>query len=138
MYVDINNSGTQDTNEPNGSIPAGTMVEIKDANGIIKLAILGADGKYCADVTPGVYIVTVKPPLGYVVTGNNNPTTVTAIIGTTTDAGKDGLYMPAVLIPVVPVMKPIELVRTGGIALFAITPMIAILTAMYIGGKKKE
>ena len=91
VYMDFNNSGTQDANEPNGAIPAGTTVTINNGTNTFTVP-LNADGTYTKEVPPGNYTVTVNPPTGYTVTGGANPSPVVATAGTTTNAGIDGLY----------------------------------------------
>jgi SdrD B-like domain len=98
-YLNPDNNGIQDTNEPNGNIPAGTVVTITNGTNTYT-AVLNPDGTYSQDVLPGTYTVTLTPPPGYTVststqTGNgtgSNPTTVTVALGETKSQGKDGLY----------------------------------------------
>jgi hypothetical protein len=99
VYLNPDNNGIQDTNEPNGNIPAGTVVTITNGTNTYT-AVINADGTYSQDVAPGTYTIIVTPPAGYIVststqTGNGtgaNPTTVTVASGETKSQGKDGLY----------------------------------------------
>jgi Bacterial Ig domain/SdrD B-like domain len=94
IYIDVNNSGTQEAGEPDGTIPAGTTVVLKDSTGTIFPVVIKADGTYETEVPAGTYEVKITAPAGYTVTGGSNPTASLAVTsGNTTDAGKDGLYL---------------------------------------------
>ena len=94
LYLDPNNSGTQDTTEPSGTIPSGTSVVITNTLDATKTytVVLNADGTYNQVLPAGSYSVVVTAPAGYSITGGSNPTLVTVLSGETKDAGMDGLY----------------------------------------------
>ncbi|MBC7406146.1 MAG: hypothetical protein H7230_01595, partial [Candidatus Parcubacteria bacterium] len=104
VYLDLNKSGTQDITEPNTTvgnpIPAGTTVTITSTTvpANTYTAVINTDGTYSQIVPAGTYIVTVAAPSAYTITGNSNPTMATAILGTSTNAGQDGLYTPPKII----------------------------------------
>lgn len=106
VYFNPNNNGTQDPSEPNGSIPAGTIVTITDTTNPANtyIATVNPDGTYSQNVNPGTYTITVTPPAGYTVSTSTelgagtgaNPTTLTVASGETKSQGKDGLYQTPV------------------------------------------
>ena len=112
IYVDSNNNGIQDTNEPDGNIPSGVTVTGKfiDSNSTI-VSSLDSNGNYTFDNLDcnKTLVVTVNDsnPL-YTISnsqengeGNgSNPTTV--IIGNvfnkSYNAGKDGVYKTPIVV----------------------------------------
>jgi CshA-type fibril repeat protein len=94
LYIDTNGDGNQDAGEPN---LANVDVEITDANGNTQTVTTDANGNWSATVPPGSTTADVDEtdpqyPTGYTQTEGTDPTTVTAVAGTTTSAGNDGYY----------------------------------------------
>ncbi len=94
VYLDTNGNGVQDIGEPN--IPD-LDVEVTDSNGDVQIVTTDANGDYAANVPPGVAIVQLVQadpdyPTNFIQTDGVDPNPVTAIAGTTTDAGDDGFF----------------------------------------------
>ena len=96
LYLDTNGNGVQDVGEPN---LANVDVVITASDGSVQTVTTDAFGDYCAAVPPGETTADVDEsdpdyPAGAEQTEGNDPTTVTAGAGTTTDIGTDGYYTP--------------------------------------------
>jgi fimbrial isopeptide formation D2 family protein len=90
IYNDLNNNGLQESTE----LPqSGVIINILNptTNVIVYTTITDNNGDWSIDVIPGTYKIDVVEPLGKVVTASTDLNTVTAIIYTTVDAGRDGL-----------------------------------------------
>ncbi|MDT1878565.1 hypothetical protein FPK46_32585, partial [Acinetobacter baumannii] len=67
-----------------------------------RTVITDGSGDWSVNVPPGATIVDVVDtdtdiPAGSIRTEGTDPTTVTALAGSTANAGKDGYYLPATL-----------------------------------------
>jgi hypothetical protein len=117
IYVDTNKNGIQDSNEPDGNIPAGTTISFADANAV-RTVSYDVNGNYTVSNLNcnASYSVIVYAPSGYTVSNStengsgtgSNPTTITLNTNTSTtfNIGKDGLYKndsTVVVTPVTPV-----------------------------------
>lgn len=94
LYLDTNGNGVQDTGEPD--LP-NVDVQITDSNGNLQTVTSDANGDYSATVPPGSTQVKVDEsdpeyPTGFIQTEGTDPTTVTAIAGSSVSAGNDGYY----------------------------------------------
>ena len=94
VYYDANNNGTQDAGEPD--LP-NVDVNVTQSDGSVIMLTTDENGNYTTPILPGsttVEVVTTSSgyPSGADQTEGNNPTTVMAIAGMTTDAGIDGYY----------------------------------------------
>ncbi|WP_420631305.1 SdrD B-like domain-containing protein [Candidatus Leptofilum sp.] len=99
LYIDTNGNGTQDAGEPD---LANVDLEITDSNGITQTVTTDANGDWTATVPPGSTTADVDEtdpdyPTGYAQTEGTDPTTVTAVAGSDTDAGNDGYYQAAIV-----------------------------------------
>jgi large repetitive protein len=106
IYVDKNNNGTQNPNEPSYSItnpfPAGTTAILTLVNDITTFfeMLINPDGTYSQTVPWGQYEVKINTPTGFTISNStengagtgSNPTVVNTTRGLTTQAGKDGLF----------------------------------------------
>ncbi|MEK7952019.1 SdrD B-like domain-containing protein [Luteolibacter soli] len=94
IYRDVNGNGVQDSGELG---LAGVPVKITNSLGAIQTVTTDSAGNWTASVPPGTTIADIDDastaiPAGSVRTQGTDPTTVTALAGATTDAGKDGYY----------------------------------------------
>lgn len=99
VYRDINGNGVKDTLEPGLE---GVLVRVTDSNGVVRDVATNASGVWTAEVPPGETTADVLEldatfPDGGVLREGTDPTTVTAIAGTTVSAGNDGYYFPATI-----------------------------------------
>jgi large repetitive protein len=99
LYLDSNGDGDQDAGEPN---LAGVNVLVTDANGSPQTVSTNSGGNWTAIVPPGSTTANVDEtdpdyPAGYSQTEGTDPTNVTAVAGTNTDAGIDGYYKPGAI-----------------------------------------
>lgn len=107
LYLDVNGNGAQDGGEPD---LGGVDVLVTDSNGDPQTAVTNGSGNWSALVPPGsttANVVETDPQFTavvltstyrtYVQTQGNDPTTVMAIAGTSTDAGIDGYFNPTVV-----------------------------------------
>ena len=97
LYLDTNGNGSQDLGEPNLS---GIDLAIIDSNGANQTVVTNASGDWSASVPPGTTTADVREtspqfPANASQTQGNDPTTLTAISGTSTSAGIDGYYVAA-------------------------------------------
>jgi uncharacterized repeat protein (TIGR01451 family) len=97
LYIDTNGNGTQDPGEPD---LADVNVIVTDSNGNPQTVTTDASGNWTATVPPGSTSAKVDEsdpdyPTGYTQTEGTDPTVVTAIAGSNTDAGIDGYAPPA-------------------------------------------
>jgi large repetitive protein len=101
LYRDTNGNGTQDGGEPN---LANVRVVITDSNGTTQNVSTNSLGNWTASVPPGSTTVNVDETdtdftsvvlAGWIQTEGTDPSTVTAVAGTSTSAGNDGYYNPA-------------------------------------------
>ena len=96
LYIDSNGNNTQDTGEPD---LANVDLIITESNGITQTVTTDANGDWSATVRPGSTMADVDEtdtdyPTGYTQTEGTDPTTVTAVAGSSIDAGNDGYYLP--------------------------------------------
>jgi hypothetical protein len=96
LYLDSNGNGAQEGGEPNLS---GVDVHITDSEINLQTVSSDGNGDWVATVPPGNTTVSVNTgdpdfPNGATQTEGDDPTTVTAVAGTDTDAGNDGYYLP--------------------------------------------
>ncbi len=97
IYLDRNGNGVEDSGElPLANIP----LVITDSLGNTRTVTTNASGNWTASVPPGATIADIVDsspniPAGAVRTQGTDPTTFTAVAGTTADGGKDGFYVPA-------------------------------------------
>jgi len=92
IYEDINGNGVQDGAEA-GIL--GVDVVITASDGTTQTVTTDANGEYCAEVVPGNTTADVDEttlPPGVLQTEGTDPTSVTAVGGTTEDIGTDGYY----------------------------------------------
>ena len=94
VYLDSNGNGVQDGGEPD--VPNLT-VEITNSNGDLLTVVTDANGDYIASVPSGTTQVKLDEsdpdyPTGFIQTDGVDPNSVTAVAGTTVDAGDDGFY----------------------------------------------
>ncbi|MCP4278372.1 MAG: DUF11 domain-containing protein, partial [Gammaproteobacteria bacterium] len=94
LYIDTNGNSTQDVGEPDLE---NVDVIITDTLGITQTVTTDANGDWTATVPPGSTTADVDEtdaqyPTGYTQTEGTDPTTVTAVAGTDTNAGTDGYY----------------------------------------------
>ncbi|WP_457664695.1 SdrD B-like domain-containing protein [Thiolapillus sp.] len=98
LFIDTNGNGTQDAGEPN--LP-NVDVDITDSQGIHHIVTSDADGDWVAvDIVGGTATVDVDEtdadfPANHntTATASSDPSTVTVVVNTATDAGNDG-YQP--------------------------------------------
>ena len=99
IFMDINNDANQGTNEPNGNIPAGTIVKILDKDGnVVATPTVNPDGSYITTtLLPGVYTIQMVTPTGYTI---STPalTPVTVISNQTATVNPVGLYIPGTIV----------------------------------------
>ena len=96
LYIDTNGNGIQNVGEPD---LANVDVIITPASGAPFVVTSDANGDWTATVPPGSTTANVNEmdadfPAGSTRTEGTDPTTVTAVAGTDTDAGNDGYYLP--------------------------------------------
>ncbi len=96
LYIDTNGNGTQDSGEPD---LANVDVVITDSAGIPLTVSTDANGDWVASVPPGSTTVDVDEndpqyPTDHTQTEGDDPTTVTAVSGQSTNAGNDGYAPP--------------------------------------------
>ncbi|MFT6407532.1 MAG: hypothetical protein ACJAQ6_000944, partial [Arenicella sp.] len=109
VYIDSNGNGVQEPGEPNIE---GLNIEVTDANGDLSIVTTDANGDYSAPVPPGstqVNIDTTDPlvvvvgfvdgpfPAAFIQTDGVDPSIVTAVAGSTVDAGDDGYFQGNVI-----------------------------------------
>ncbi|MDB2385267.1 PA14 domain-containing protein [Polaribacter sp.] len=92
IYLDINNNGTKDSNEP--GIP-NVSVKILGSDGGIQTVVTDSNGDYSGFVSGGNTTITINEsdpdlPPNYARTEGNNPTTVFAIEGQDVPIGNTG------------------------------------------------
>ena len=92
LYIDTNGNGRQDAGEPD---LANVDVLITPVVGTPFKVTTGPDGDWTAEVPAGVTTADVDEsdpdfPAGFAQTEGDDPTSVTAVVGTDTDAGNDG------------------------------------------------
>ncbi|MEO5714797.1 MAG: SdrD B-like domain-containing protein [Luteolibacter sp.] len=95
LYIDTNGNGAQNVGEPD---LANVDVLITDSLGFTRTVATNASGNWTAAVTPGTTIANVQEsdpqyPTGYVHTEGNDPTTFTAVSGSSTNGGTDGYFL---------------------------------------------
>ncbi len=96
LYIDTNGSGTQQVGEPD---LANVDILITDAFGGTKTVTTDTNGNWTASVPPGTTTADVQEsdpqyPSGYTQTQGDDPTTVSAVAGTTVNGGTDGYFLP--------------------------------------------
>jgi hypothetical protein len=97
LYIDTNGNSTQDTGEPD---LANVNVIVTDSLGTPQTVSTDANGNWTATVPPGSTSANADEtdpqyPIGYTQTEGSDPTVVTAVSGSNTDAGIDGYFLPA-------------------------------------------
>lgn len=95
LYVDVNNSGAQDPGEPN---LAGITVTVTDSANVPYVVETDANGNWSANIPPGLAVVKVDQadpgfPAGANQSEGADPSNVTAVAGTSVDAGNDGYFI---------------------------------------------
>lgn len=95
LYVDVNNNGAQDPGEPN---LAGITVTVTDSASAPHVVETDANGNWTANIPPGLAEVNVDQadpgfPSGASQSEGTDPSNVTAVAGTSVDAGNDGYYI---------------------------------------------
>jgi len=83
VYEDSNSNNAQDAGEPG---IAGVTVTVADSLGNTQTLSTDVDGHYAANVPEGDVVITVNEttlPGGYTQTEGTNPTTITAVLGST-------------------------------------------------------
>ncbi len=95
LYRDTNGNGVQGVGEPH---LANVDVVITDANGVMQTVTTNASGNWTATVPPGSTTANVDEsdpqyPAGAAQTQGNDPTTFTAVAGTSTSGGIDGYFV---------------------------------------------
>ncbi|GHA12145.1 hypothetical protein GCM10008090_22520 [Arenicella chitinivorans] len=99
VYLDTNGNGVQDLGEPD---LANLNVLVTDSEGNLQTVVTDANGDYTAIVPPGSTHVNIDEsdpdyPTGFIQTDGTDPTVVTAVTGSTVDAGDDGYYQGNVI-----------------------------------------
>jgi hypothetical protein len=99
VYLDTNGNGVQDVGEPD---LANLNVFVTDSEGNLQTVVTDANGDYSAIVPPGSTHVDIDEsdpqyPTGFIQTDGTDPTVVTAVTGSTVDAGDDGYYQGNVI-----------------------------------------
>ncbi|RYD67285.1 MAG: hypothetical protein EOP83_03115, partial [Verrucomicrobiaceae bacterium] len=99
VYSDTNGNGSQQPGE-NGY--ANVTVRITDSLGAIQDVLTTSGGVWTASVPPGTATVEVTDVNGVIPTGSilregTNPSTVAAVAGMVSNAGKDGYFLPAIV-----------------------------------------
>lgn len=97
LYIDTNGNGVEDSGEP--PLPAVSLL-ITDSLNVQRTVVTDANGNWTVSVPPGTTIADIVDsdpdiPANSVRTQGTDPTTVTAVAGSTANAGKDGFYVPA-------------------------------------------
>src|SRR4030095_14501276 len=97
LYVDTNGNGVQDAGEPN---LANVDVVITKSDGTMVTVSTDANGNWTVSVPPGSTTANVNEsdpqfPASSTQTEGTDPTTVTAVAGTSTSAGNDGYFVAA-------------------------------------------
>jgi SdrD B-like domain len=109
VYLDPNRSGTQDSNETDGNLPAGISIVLAKNGTTVLTATPDINGNYSFENIPcnaGVHTITVVAPNGYTISNStengegtgSNPTTVdiNSTVAKTFNFGKDGIYQSVV------------------------------------------
>lgn len=96
LYIDTNGNGTQDPGEPD---LANVDVIITDVNGNVQTVSTNTSGNWTATVPPGSTTADVdgsdpQYPVGYTQTEGTDPNSVTAVSGSSVNAGNDGYFLP--------------------------------------------
>ena len=100
LYVDSNGNGHQDNAEPNLSA---VNVTVTDSNNAQHTVVTDTNGNWSLQVPPGATVAkvdTVDPdftsvlPVGYTQSEGNDPTSFTAVAGSTVNGGVDGYKVP--------------------------------------------
>ncbi|MCW1885552.1 carboxypeptidase regulatory-like domain-containing protein [Luteolibacter flavescens] len=99
VYADTNGNGSQQAGE-DGYV--GVTVNITDSQGATQTVTTGAGGVWTASVPPGLATVLVTDtaaviPATSILREGTNPSTVAAVAGVVSNAGKDGYFLPAIL-----------------------------------------
>lgn len=99
LYADTNGNSVRDEGEL--GLP-GITILITDSLNNPRTAVTGPDGVWTIAVPPGTTLAKVDTsdpdfPAGVTQREGTDPTTVTAVSGTTTSAGNDGYFLPALL-----------------------------------------
>jgi len=110
LYIDTNGDFNQDLGEPD---LISVTVTITDSNGIVQTVVTNGNGDWTAIVPPGSTTADVDEtdpqyPTGYTQTEGTDPTTVTAVAGTDTDAGNDGYHLSGT--------PDLQITKTDGVA----------------------
>ncbi|MBX7207515.1 MAG: putative Ig domain-containing protein [Verrucomicrobiaceae bacterium] len=100
LYLDTNGNGVQNIGEPD---LANVDVVITDSNGATQTVSTNGAGNWTAAVPPGTTTANVDEtdpqfPAGALHTQGDDPTTFTAIAGTTTNGGIDGYFIHATVV----------------------------------------
>ncbi|MCU0795680.1 MAG: carboxypeptidase regulatory-like domain-containing protein [Akkermansiaceae bacterium] len=100
LYLDVNGDGNQDPGEPD---LADVSVVITDGNGAQQTVVSDHLGNWSAVVPPGPVIANVDEddpdfPVGAIPTEGDDPTSVSAISGSTVDGGIDGYFVPGSIV----------------------------------------
>ena len=95
LYIDTNGNGTQNSGEPD---LANVDILITDSLGNTQTVSTNVSGNWTAAVTPGTTTADVQEsdpqyPTGYVRTEGSDPTTFTAVSGSSTYGGTDGYFL---------------------------------------------
>lgn len=94
LFVDSNGNGSQQAGEPD--LPNITVL-VTDQLGIVHAVLTDSSGNYTLIIPTGAATVNVDEstlPANYTQTAGTDPTTVTVVMGTTTNAGIDGYRPP--------------------------------------------
>ncbi len=96
LYIDTNGNGVQDGGEPN---LANVDIVITGSNAVNQTVTTDASGNWTVSVPPGTTTSDVQEtdpqyPTGYTQTQGNDPTTVNALTGVSTNGGIDGYFLP--------------------------------------------
>jgi hypothetical protein len=99
LYVDVNQSGSQDVGEPNLQ---NITVKVTDANSIDHFVVSDANGNWTVNIPLGTAVVIVDEsdpdfPEGADQSEGANPSNVVAVAGASVDAGIDGYSISTVV-----------------------------------------
>ncbi len=99
LYIDTNGNGTQDSGEPN---LANVDVLITDSLSFTQTVSTDASGNWTATVPSGSTTANVQEsdpqfPTGSTQTQGTDPTTFTAVAGSSTSGGIDGYFLPGTI-----------------------------------------
>ena len=113
LYLDENNNGMQDANEPDLS---GIDVIVTDSNGDVQTVTTDVDGDWTATVPAGETTADIDEtdtdfPADVVQSEGDDPSAVTAISGDSVDAGNDGYF--ALETDITPIISFVPGVVTG-------------------------